>query len=201
MSPVLRKALLILLLGASGAAQAHTPIQGIGNFYNGILHPLITPAHLLYLVALGLLMGQAGLQRLGAPMGVFAISMAAGLVVNGAAIATVDNPEKILLTGIVLNGVLAMLAFDLRITLLLLSAGVGGMLIGLDSTPDGLSGNARYAMLLGSALGANFCLLYIATLAGYFQKPWQRIGTRVMASWVTASSLLVIALSFANSLR
>ena len=38
----------------------NTAIEGIDTLYNGILDPLIVPAHLLGLLALGLLTGQQG---------------------------------------------------------------------------------------------------------------------------------------------
>ena len=36
-------------------------MQGIGEFYGGILHPIVVPAHVLALVMLGLLAGQRGM--------------------------------------------------------------------------------------------------------------------------------------------
>ena len=55
--------LLITILITPGTALAHGSIEGIGDFYSGILHPALVPAHLLVLLSLGLLLGQQGLSH------------------------------------------------------------------------------------------------------------------------------------------
>ena len=52
---------------ASGA-WAHGEIKGVGAFYSGVLHPFLSPAHLIALVALGLLFGQRGVLASGQAM-------------------------------------------------------------------------------------------------------------------------------------
>ena len=59
-----RRYLAPLLLLAPGLAVAHSPMQGIGNFYGGILHPILVPSHLLALLSLGLLIGQSGVSAM-----------------------------------------------------------------------------------------------------------------------------------------
>ena len=53
------------------AARAHSTIQGLEGFSGGALHPLTTPAHLLVIVALGLLTGQRSPPDLKAPFVIF----------------------------------------------------------------------------------------------------------------------------------
>lgn len=54
-----RVGLAIVLLAATACpAAAHSPIKGVGTFYSGLLHPALVPAHLLALIAVGLLIGQ-----------------------------------------------------------------------------------------------------------------------------------------------
>ena len=62
-----------------GPALAHSPIPGIGGFYNGLLHPLLVPAHLLALVALGLWLGQQALPRIERALLAFSLLLLAGL--------------------------------------------------------------------------------------------------------------------------
>lgn len=50
--------LALLLLLWPCETWAHSPIRGVGTFYAGFLHPLLIPAHLLALVALGLWLAQ-----------------------------------------------------------------------------------------------------------------------------------------------
>ncbi len=47
---------ILLLFPTSGFA--HAPIPGVGLFWNGVLHPMIVPLHLLVLVGIGFLLGQ-----------------------------------------------------------------------------------------------------------------------------------------------
>jgi len=75
---------------------------------------------------------------------------------------------------------------------------VAGFVIGLDSTQETLNGKAKLVAIFGSGVGIYFFSLYPVAFADYFSaKPWQKIGIRVLGSWLAASSLLVLALSLA----
>jgi hypothetical protein len=50
-----------------------------------------------------------------------------------------------------------------------------------------------YATLAGSAVGAYAMLLVIATVAGRANADWQRLGMRILGSWIAASAMLVLA--------
>jgi hypothetical protein len=43
-------------------------------------------------------------------------------------------------------------------------------------------------------LGASLALLLLSDLADRLQLPWQKIGARILGSWICASALLVLAL-------
>jgi len=49
---------VFVLLAVPTGAQAHGAIKGLEGFTSGLVHPLTTPAHVLVIVALGLLLGQ-----------------------------------------------------------------------------------------------------------------------------------------------
>jgi urease accessory protein len=51
--------------------------------------------------------------------------------------------------------------------------------------------------LVGTALGAGFLLVHEVALTEFFQRPWQRIGVRILGSWVGTISIMVLALSVA----
>ena len=70
------------LLLFAPAAWAHSPIAGIGDFYNGALHPFVSPAHLIALLALGLWLGQRGLEGAKRPLMALVLALAAGLVAH-----------------------------------------------------------------------------------------------------------------------
>lgn len=69
------------------------------------------------------------------------------------------------------------------------------MLIGADSGVQGLSRQETFAALLGCWLGAVIALIVVAGVVELLQRPWQRIGVRVIGSWGVASSVLVLALT------
>jgi hypothetical protein len=67
--------------------------------------------------------------------------------------------------------------------------------VGLDSAREDLSGLAESVSLFGNAVGIYLLLLYSMGFAEYFSsKSWQRIGIRILGSWMAASAFLVLAL-------
>jgi len=56
-------------------------------------------------------------------------------------------------------------------------------------------------MLLGSGAGAAVGMFNIVGLLHEAHRPWQRIGMRVVGSWIVASVTLVMSLSMAGALR
>ena len=49
---------MIVVLALPGTASAHSGFAGATGFTGGLLHPLLVPAHILVVAALGLLIGQ-----------------------------------------------------------------------------------------------------------------------------------------------
>jgi len=58
------------------AAWAHAPVPGVGAFWNGVLHPLLVPLHLLALVGAGIAAPAAGAP----PAALLAVGVATGLL-------------------------------------------------------------------------------------------------------------------------
>jgi urease accessory protein len=69
------------LLLSPSVVIAHSPVEGVNHFYNGIFHPAFVPAHLLLLLALGALMGQQGAQRSQSALRLFFVANLLGLAV------------------------------------------------------------------------------------------------------------------------
>lgn len=179
------------------AAIAHSPIKGLDNFYAGFLHPLFVPAHLLPILVLGILFGQQGPARLQAAIIVFLAAVVSGLT------ATLLSPgwsvELVLLIGAAATGVLVALAIPLPVVTYVALAALLGLMVGIDSAQDDLSGRGLLAALLGTCIGAYLLLLYAMVFADFFsRRDWQRIGLRIAGSWIAASALLVLSLSFAG---
>jgi urease accessory protein len=192
-----RVAVGLASLLAPGVALAHSPFKGLDNFYAGLLHPLFVPAHLLTILALGVLFGQRGPKELQAAIATFLGAAALGLLgtLSGAGL-DVGLP---LLLGAAATGILVTLDTRLPTPVYVALAAVLGLLLGLDSAQGQLAGRGQLAALLGTALGVYALLLYALLFAEFFgRRAWQRIGLRVLGSWAAASALLVLSLSLAG---
>lgn len=184
-----------LMIPAS--ALAHSPIEGIGEFYSGLLHPLFVPAHLLLVIASGLFVGQRGAKDNQPALFGFLAGVAVGLVAAGFSVG--DRIEVFILAGGAAIGILVVARLDLNRFWCVSIVALAGLLLGMDSTQDALSGKEKFASLFGSGLGLYLLFLYPMALADMFTKrAWQTIGVRVIGSWIAASSLLVLALSFSS---
>ena len=166
-------------------------------FFSGSLHPLVIPAHLLALLALGLLIGQQ--RAMLSPSAGFATALAAGLTAIALAISETAALD-VLLAATALAGVLLALARPLPTLLSTALAAVTGIALGLDSPPEAISLAAAIATLVGTGLGACLVLLLVAAAAHCLTRWWQRIGMRIVGSWLAASAILVLALRFARGL-
>ena len=173
-------------------ASAHS-VLGITGFNGGLLHPLLVPAHLLAIVALALLVGQQG-WAYGVPV-VYAVAVCAGL--GTIALGTVPElAEETLLAAAGAMGLLVALSWPV---LWVVGAGlavVAGYSLGLDSPPEAISLREANLTLLGTAMSATILLAALACLASLLRRGWQRIGARILGSWIAASAILVLALRF-----
>jgi len=192
----------LVLLGSGWVvpdlAWAHTSIPGIGYFYNGLLHPVLVPAHLLLIIAFGLFVGQQGPKRIELAVVAFAAAVFIGLVLAGFSIGT--EMEAV---GLVLSAAIGLLvASNPRpgLTWCVLIALLSGLFLGIDSAQDELTGTDKLVTLFGSGVAIYFLVLYPIALADHFSnKPWQKIGIRIVGSWVAASSMLVLALALSST--
>ncbi len=184
----------LLALFVPEISQAHSPIEGIGSFYNGLLHPVLVPAHLLLLIAVGLFLGQQGTKRVELALGVFAAATIAGLVMAWFSIGS--GLEMLVMALSAALGLLIAIHPRLALPWCVGIALLAGFLLGIDSAQEALQGKDRFVSLLGSGVAIYFLALYPLALADFFnKKAWQKIGIRIIGSWVAASSLLVLALS------
>lgn len=173
---------------------AHVPFAGLNELYNGLLHPVVVPAHLLLIISVGLFLGKQKSTSVGASLLVFGVFAFGGLLLSVAV--TNGIGEQYLLSLAAIFGVL--LAFNLKLpcVISLVIAAGSGFLLGLDSVQAVLTGKAKFFSLLGCGLGICFLFLYALAFSDYFDdRRWQKIGVRVVGSWVAASAILVLTLS------
>ncbi len=180
-----------------GSAWAHSAIEGIGTFYNGVLHPVVVPAHLLLLIVLGLFLARQGPQTSLRALVAFLAANLAGLALAWFALS--PQLEEAILAAAAITGVLVAANLTTGVIGCSILAAVAGGLVGMDSEPEGLMGQEKLTLMAGIAIGVSLLCLYATALALLLGKRnWQRVGIRVFGSWVTASSLMVLALSFAT---
>jgi len=191
-------ALLLFLLAFPSSAQAHSPVQGMGDFINGLLHPLTTPAHVLVIIALGLLAGRRRPLDLKAPMLWFIALSGAGLIAATAAGMKPVSPALPL--GVAL-GAGALLALDRNPGPLPFSAlfATAALVLGLDSAVEAGSKAGVAKTFLGNWISLAVLVYDVAiyvSLGG--EAKWLNIALRVAGSWIIAIALMVLAFAFRN---
>jgi urease accessory protein len=160
-------------------------------FLAGLLHPLLVPAHVLAIAALGLLIGQQGWGRSVAMAYIVAVLLGLGAI----ALAYVPAlAEEGLLGATAAAGLLVALAWPLPWAIGVTLAAAIGLLLGLGSPPEVISLSTANLTLLGTALGATVMLAVFSQGASRLRHGWQRVGARILGSWIAASAILVLAL-------
>jgi urease accessory protein len=158
-------------------------------FVDGLLNPLTTPAHVLVLLALALLL--AGQPHRLAGVLIFALALAAGFVAIVLAVET--TPARIVLLAIaVALGAMVAAAWAPKVLVWLLAA-ITGAALALDSPPQAVRIMEAYATLAGTVVGACAMLVFVATVTSHAKADWQQLGVRIVGSWIAASSILVLA--------
>jgi hydrogenase/urease accessory protein HupE len=159
----------------------------------GLLHPLAVPAHVLALLAIGLLIGQQRGRLV--PLAAFFGGLAAGLAALAFAVAT-TSAANVLLAAAAVSGLLVALARPLPAFVSGPLAAIAGIALGLDSPPSAIAITAAVAMLIGTGIGAGLAVAIVAAGASCLSRPWQQIGVRILGSWTAASAIMVLALRF-----
>jgi hydrogenase/urease accessory protein HupE len=158
-------------------------------FADGFINPLTTPAHVLVLLALALLLARQP-QRY-AVLLVFALALAAGFVAIVLAVETTPARTVLLAVAAAL-GVMVAAAWAPKL-LAWLFAAIAGAALALDSPPQAVTIAQAYATLCGTAVGACAMLVLVAAIAAHANADWQRLGLRILGSWIAASAILVLA--------
>lgn len=100
-------------------------------FWQGLVHPLLMPAHLIVLIALGLLAGQQGGQQLKGVLPVFMATVFGGVGLTLLQAWRLDFESWLLVLALIM-GVLIILRLQLSVWLLVVLAIPAALLVGLD---------------------------------------------------------------------
>lgn len=179
-----------LLLGVPGPSHAHLVSSGLGPFYDGALHLLLSPADLLALVAVAMLAGLGG-RRMGrwVVMALPAAWLAGGSIGLGVGSAIAAPWFSAVL--LVLAAVLVTMDVRLPPPAVLALAVLIGALHGL------LNGSALSVMgagpvaLLGVVATVQVIGLMVAAVVVSLHAAWTRIVVRVAGSWIAAVGMLM----------
>jgi len=169
-------------------------VEGAGQLGNGALHPLMTPTHVMILLALGLLLGQQVPLDLGKRIRVFAPLSAAALLFTASGMIKEIHPP--VLTGFALC-VAILVAFAKKLPRFIPEAlcALAAIGIGFDSAVETGTLGEVLKTLTGTWLTVNALVLYIAICASNgADKQWARAGIRVLGSWIVAIAFMVLAL-------
>ena len=181
---------LLVLLALPTGAQAHLVNSGLGPFYDGILHLLLSPGDLLGLIALALLAGLRG-HRAGR---LTALVMPGAWLLSGLVALRLDVafdlPWLVMIALVVLGGLVAG-DVSLPPPAVAFLAVMLGILLGL------MNGSALAAIKAGPmslfGIAASVLVLALLTSAAVvsLRRPWARIVVRVAGSWIAAIGILM----------
>ncbi|MEJ0076963.1 MAG: hypothetical protein WDO17_16265 [Alphaproteobacteria bacterium] len=156
---------------------------------------ILLPANLLALVALGLLTGQGARETSRLMLASFAAGLLAGALLI--ALALRDPPAPIaLLVLATIAGLIVACAQPIPVLIRHALSFAAGAALALDAPPQAVTIPAAAAAQFGTGIAALAALGLVALVAMKAQHGWQRIGIRIVGSWIAASAILVLALRF-----
>jgi urease accessory protein len=158
-------------------------------FVDGFINPLTTPAHMLTLLALGLLLARQPQRYAG--LLVFALALVAGFLAIVLAVETTPARTVLLAVAAALGTMVAAAWAPKPVAWFV--AAIAGAALALDSPPQAVTIAEANATLGGTAIGACAMPVVVAALAGHAKADWQRLGLRILGSWIAASAILVLA--------
>jgi hypothetical protein len=157
------------------------------------LAQIAAPTNLLALVALGLLCGQNAACMPRVTLVAFVLGVFAGSVL--VALALRDPPAALgLLALAAIAGLIAAIARPVPAMVKHALTFATGATLALNLPPQAISIPAAVATQVGTGVAALAALTLIAFIAMKAERSWQRIGIRIVGSWIAASAILVLVL-------
>lgn len=183
--------LLLVLLFAPSVAHAHLVNSGLGPFYDGALHLVLSPMDIVRLITLSLF---AGAQGLGIGRSVVVVAPVAWFLAGGAAFAFDATSTFAIANGICLCLLGVAVALDLRPPSVVAGAVAAGFsgLLGFQSGVELRADNADWIALIGTITVIFAMLLFVTSFVASVTAFAMRIACRVLGSWAAATGLLSI---------
>jgi hydrogenase/urease accessory protein HupE len=180
----------LLWASSPGQAHAHLVTSGLGPFYDGVAHLLVTPEDVLLVVALALLAGLGGAPRGRAVLLVLPAAWLAGAAAGRLTQLSAGLP---VLSAALLVAVGVLVAADRRWPLALVAgfALACGLIHG-SFNGAALNGATSGSLAVVGIVGTVFVI--VALVAGQvasLRVAWARVVVRVLGSWIGAIGLLL----------
>lgn len=179
------------LLATASDAHAHLVDSGLGPFYDGLAHPVVSVEDLLPVVAVALAAGLRGPSTGRRVLLALPLAWAVGLALGGTGAVGAAPPAALAATTVVAG---ALAAADRRwpIALFLAVATVVGAVHGVGNGGElsALAGGA--AAMVGVVGTVSVLTSLVAGQAAAARAPWARIVARVAGSWIAAVGLLLL---------
>ncbi|MAW61444.1 MAG: hypothetical protein CMJ94_11490 [Planctomycetes bacterium] len=166
----------------------HNPIEGIGSFYGGVLHPLVVPEQALLLVATAACLSQQGLEQLRRALPPALVALVAAIFLQPR-LGWMPPQSLVLILGMLIGlGVAARLRLPAAVSVAL--GLLCGLAVGLGTDVDTIPAGEELLFQSGAGIGAGFALLCLAVWLETAKRPWQQIVVRVLGSWTAAAALI-----------
>lgn len=197
--------LLVLLFGLALPMSVWAIGSPSTNFFmKGLYHPMMVPAHIIALFALGLLLGQQGWRTIRIVLPAFILVLIASLIMTRYQSAA-WNAELVLLPLAAITGLLVVFKLNLEqsnpgLLVSLIISIIAAVVIGMDSAVPripGLQAAKIYSHLAGSGVFASALLLTISLIAVTLRKLLDGVILRILGAWSTAGAVLVVTLLIA----
>lgn len=179
-----------LLAAVAAPCQAHMVESGLGPYYDGMLHVVLTAEDLLPILALAAIAGLGG--KAHARLTVLLLPLAwlvAGII--GAQVARPLPEFMAWLPLVLVGGLLALDPRPPRLVLALLVVAVGAWL-GYGNGAALRVAGADIRAVIGSTGTVLLATTLLAAGAVALQAGWRRIAWRVAGSWVAAAGVLLL---------
>lgn len=183
----------LLLITSVSPAWAHISSGGIVDSYSGLLHPFTEPLHIITIIGLGFLLSQQGKSI--PPIGwvTYCIAALVGLIASSLGLSLSINILLYLLS--ILLGILVAAKPALSRMVCVLFSLIVGFLLGMDSVSATPGIGKLVITIFSTTTGLGIALLMVIGWGDYFTRDWQKIGIRVIGSWIAAIALLLFTLS------
>lgn len=184
-------AVTTVLLSIPSVALAHLVNSGLGPFYDGALHLLLSPGDLLGLVAAALLAGLRGARAGRLTVIVLPVAwLLAGLIGLNLPL-TLKLPWLSVLSFVILG---VLVAADLKLPAMAVAAlgGFYGALHGLLNGSALATVGAGPLSLFGIVATVAIVMLLVSAAIVPLKAAWTRVVVRVAGSWVVAVGMLMV---------